>query len=62
MNTQTLPLIGIVAFFATMYFINAPRNARTPAEAKIARILHVVIVIGFAVLMLFFTEPHTVTP
>jgi hypothetical protein len=58
MNTETLPLIGIVAFFATMYFINAPRNASTPTEAALGRIAFVVITIGFAVYMLFFTTPH----
>jgi hypothetical protein len=62
MNTETLPLIGIVAGVATMYFINAPRNAKTPTEATLGRIAFVVITIGFAVFMLFFTEPHMVTP
>jgi hypothetical protein len=60
MNTATLPLIGIVAGVAAMYYMIAPHKCKTPAETTIARLSYVVIVIGFAVYMLFFTTPPVI--
>lgn len=58
MNTQTIPLIVFFTAVVGVYIAAAPRNTKTAAEAMIARVVFALFAVGFAVLMLFFTEPH----